>query len=274
MPPALLSRAVLTDLREHFVDQHVLRTIEDSFRNQGIKRRPQEAPSVSGERRQLVEEYYASLDLTDVSDVQRLLRLIEREIAVHQPDKDSLPESPIGRVIIGLEQEGYVLEGYRVLPTAKTPLVSQQKHLMAINSQSVMDDWSRMLAAAETDPEDAITAARAVVESTCKSVLEELQIPYEDKWSFGRLYKETARALQLSPRGYREQVFKQILGGMFSVTNGLAEVRNAFGDAHGKGKRPVRATPRHARLAVNAAGTLAVFLLETLEARDSSDGEA
>ena len=121
MPRALISRAVLTDLREHFVDKHVLSTIHDSFRDQGIKHRPGEAPSVSGERRQLVEEYYTGLDLTDASDVQRLLHIIEREIAVHQPDGDSLPESPIGRVIIGLEQEGYRIEGYRIFAASKTP---------------------------------------------------------------------------------------------------------------------------------------------------------
>jgi hypothetical protein len=272
MVQPLISRAVLTDLREHFVSEHVLRTIDDAFRNQGIKRQPNEAPSVPGERRQLVEEYYASLDLTDAADVQKLLHVIEREIAFCQPDEDDATESPIERVITGLEQEGYQVEGYKILPATKTPLVSLQGHLQAINSQSIMDDWSRMLSTAETDPEDAITSARALVESTCKSILEELQIPYEDKWSLGRLYKKTAQELQLSPSGYREQIFKQILSGMFSVTNGLAAVRNAFGDAHGKGKQPVQATSRHARLAVNAAGTLAVFLLETLEERHRSNG--
>ncbi|MFW6116458.1 MAG: abortive infection family protein [bacterium] len=274
MTGPLISRSVLTDLREHFVREHVLRTIDDAFRNQGIERRPREAASVPGERRQLVEEYYASLDLTRVSDVQKLLHIIQREIAFCQPKMDDLTASSIGKVIIGLEQAGYRLDGDKILPTANTPLISLQDHLQAISSQSIMADWSRMLTAAETDPADAITSARAVVESTCKSILEKLEIPYEDSWSLGRLYKETAQALELSPAGYREEVFKQILGGMFSVTHGLAAVRNAFGDAHGKGRRPVRATPRHARLAVNAAGTLAVFLLETLEARDSSDREA
>jgi hypothetical protein len=43
MPRKLLSRAVLTDLREHFVQEHVLRSIEDAFRNQGIKRQPSRA---------------------------------------------------------------------------------------------------------------------------------------------------------------------------------------------------------------------------------------
>ena len=271
MPRTLISRAVLTDLREHFVGVHVLRTIHDAFRDQGIKRQPADAPHLTSERRQLVEEYYADLDLSDVSDVRKLIRVVEKEIAFCQLDEHDPAESPIKRVIIGLKQEGYRIEGYRILPAAKTPLVSLQGHLEAINSQSISDDWRRMLTAAGTDPEDAITSARAVVESTCKSILQELQIPYEDKWSLGRLYKATARALQLSPSGYQEEVFKQILGGMLSITHGLAAVRNAFGDAHGKGRRPVRAAPRHARLAINAAGTLAVFLLETLEARHSPD---
>ena len=266
----LISRAVLTDLREHFVSQHVLRTIEDAFHNQGIRRMPASGLEVSGERRQLVEEYYAGLDFTDFSDVQKILRIIERELAAHQSEATDM--SSLARVVVGLEQDGYHIDGYRILPSAGTPLTSLQEHLEHIGSQSIITDWERMLAMTEQDPEDAITSARAVVESTCKVILEELGVAYEDKWDLGRLYKEAARVLQLSPQGYHEQVFKQILSGLFSISNGLAEVRNAFGDAHGKGKHPVRATPRHARLAVNTAGTLAVFLVETLEARSESDG--
>lgn len=269
----LISRSVLTELREHFVQEHVLRTIRDAFGNQGIKRETVDDPSLTGERRQLVEEYYASLDLGDISDANRLLRVIEREIAFCQPGDRHPSESPLKRVVIGLEQEGYVVEGYRISRSARTPLVTLQGHLEAIDSHSITDHWSRMLPAATTDPEDAITAAQALLESTCKSILDELGIRYEDKWDAGHLYRKTAQALQLSPKGYSEQIFKQILGGLFSISNGLAAVRNAFGDAHGKGKRPVRPTPRHARLAVNAAGALAVFLLETLETRRESDSD-
>ena len=196
--------------------------------------------------------------------------MIEREIARCRPSRDQLTQSPIGGVIISLEQDGYRVEGYSILPTPAMPLASLQGHLERIDSQSVVEDWQRMLTAIDTDPEVAITAARALVESVCRSILDELQLVYEDKWDLGRLYRETTGALQLSPGGFHEPVFKQILSGMFSVATGLAEVRNALGDAHGKGKRPVRAGPRHARLAVNAAGTLSVFLLETLESRQKS----
>jgi hypothetical protein len=201
----LIGRAVLTELREYFVREHVLRTIEDAFAAQGILSNPGKALIASGERRKLVEEYYAGLDLTILSDVQKLLRVIEREIARCQPEKDQVTQSPLGSVIIALEQDGYRIDGYRVLSPATTPLAFLQEHLQTIDSQSITNDWERMLSTAETDPEDAITSARALVESTCKSILDELHIPYEDKWDLGRLYKETAKALQLSPGGYKEQ---------------------------------------------------------------------
>ena len=37
---------------------------------------------------------------------------------------------------------------------------------------------------------------------------------------------------------------------------------------HGQGKRPVKALPRHAELAVNIAGSLASFVLATFESRN------
>jgi hypothetical protein len=57
------------------------------------------------------------------------------------------------------------------------------------------------------------------------------------------------------------------LGGCTSVVEGLGALRNKVGDAHGQGKRPVRVSPRHAHLAVNLAGTMATFLIETRATR-------
>ena len=166
MARPLVSRTVLTELREYFVREHVLRTIEDAFATQGIPPNPDKALTTSGERRQLVEEYYAGLDLTVSADVQKLLRVIEREIARCQPERNQVTQSPLGSVIIALEQDGYQIDGYKVIPIATTPLAFLQEYLQSINSQSIMTDWERMLSAAETDPEDAITSARALIEST------------------------------------------------------------------------------------------------------------
>ncbi|MGU3345368.1 abortive infection family protein [Pseudomonas monsensis] len=49
---------------------------------------------------------------------------------------------------------------------------------------------------------------------------------------------------------------------------GLGALRNRLSDAHGKGKGGVKAAPRHAELAVNLAGSTALFLLATWEAKN------
>ena len=82
-----------------------------------------------------------------------------------------------------------------------------------------------------------------------------------------RLYRVTAEALTLAPSQHTEQVFKQILGGCTSVVEGLGSLRNRLGDSHGKGKKGVKPAPRHAELAVNLAGAMAIYLVETWKIR-------
>ena len=59
----------------------------------------------------------------------------------------------------------------------------------------------------------------------------------------------------------------EMFGGAHSVVDGLANLRNRLGDAHGQGKRPGKPAPRHAELAVNMAGSMASFLLATFGAK-------
>ena len=72
--------------------------------------------------------------------------------------------------------------------------------------------------------------------------------------------------LNLAPSQHSEEAFKRILGGCTSVVEGLGSLRNKVGDAHARGKRQVRVLPRHAHLAVNLAGAMALYLIETWEA--------
>jgi Abortive infection C-terminus len=48
-------------------------------------------------------------------------------------------------------------------------------------------------------------------------------------------------------------------------------MRNKLSDAHGRGRRPVRPGARHAALAVNLAGTMATFLIETWNERQRKE---
>ena len=80
------------------------------------------------------------------------------------------------------------------------------------------------------------------------------------------LYKLTAKELNLAPEKHGEKLFKQILGGCSGIVNGLGSLRNKLGDAHGKGRKPVKPQARHAELAVNLAGAMALFLVSTYQA--------
>ena len=142
--------------------------------------------------------------------------------------------------------------------------------LEKFDASHVQAAWSKALDRRSSDPEGAITIARTLLESVCKHILEESGVSYEDSPDITKLYKQTAEHLNLAPSQHTESVFKQILGGCTAVVEGLGALRNRLSDSHGKGKVGVKPAPRHAELAVNLAGALAVYLLATKQARDES----
>jgi len=139
--------------------------------------------------------------------------------------------------------------------------------LSKVDSAHVQEAWQKALERRATDPEGAVTAARTLLESVCKHILDEASVAYEESADLPKLYSLAAKQLNLSPGQHTEQVFRQILGGCQTVVEGLGALRNRLSDAHGKGKAGVKPAPRHAELAVNLAGTMATFLLATMEVK-------
>ena len=143
-------------------------------------------------------------------------------------------------------------------------LETQSGIITDFNSNTIRENWTIMLTRMENDPKGAITLARSLLESVCKHILDDLQESYTTHESLSLLYKKTAKSLKLSPEQHDDQVIKNILGGCSSIVKGLEEFRNRHGDAHGKGQNQPNPYSRHARLSVNASGTLCLFLIETL----------
>jgi hypothetical protein len=143
------------------------------------------------------------------------------------------------------------------------PLPAQGK----LDTPYISAAWRRALERRREDPEGAITAARTLLESVCKHILGELGVAFGDNADLPKLYGLTSKELNLAPSQTTEEAFKKILGGAHSVVDGIANLRNRLGDAHGQGKNPVKPLPRHAELAVNMAGSMASFLLATFESK-------
>lgn len=135
--------------------------------------------------------------------------------------------------------------------------------LQTFDTEGVHAVWTKALSRRNTDPEGAITVARTLLETVCKRILDELQVVYTDKEDLPKLYSMTAKGLNLAPDQHTEEPVKAILGGAMTLVNGIGTLRNRFSDSHGRGGKPVRPSPRHASLAVNMAGALATFLVET-----------
>ncbi|WP_070999656.1 abortive infection family protein [Methylobacterium sp. C1] len=144
--------------------------------------------------------------------------------------------------------------------------------LASFDADGVHAVWTKALARRTADPEGAITVARTLLEAVCKHILDGLGIAYAPRDDLPKLYGAVARGLRLAPDQHREEPIHAILGGAMTLVNGLGTLRNRFSDAHADDppteERPrVRPSPRHASLAVNAAGAIATFLVETYQER-------
>jgi hypothetical protein len=113
------------------------------------------------------------------------------------------------------------------------------------------------------DYDGAITNARSLVETLLTSIEKELDpnAPEPDG-DLVRLYTRVRGLLNLDPgRKDISDALKQVLTGLASIVHGLATMRNKMSDAHATSYKPAR---HHAKLAVNAAKTVADFMFETI----------
>ncbi len=154
------------------------------------------------------------------------------------------------------------------LATNTVAALALREKAEALDLRSVQDDFERALTEADSDPAGAITAACSTVESVCKCILDEMGKPYPTNKDIRGLVGEVAKHLKLSPGRDDlpkewEQDIRTILSGLFNVIGGIGSLRTHAGDAHGKGKNPVPADARIARLAIHAASTVSLFYIET-----------
>jgi hypothetical protein len=140
-----------------------------------------------------------------------------------------------------------------------------------LNSDSVRDAWTRAVERRDSEPDAAVTAARSLLESTLKTILDDHGEPYDEGDDLPKLYRRVQDVLRLSPAEQTEDRFRAILGACSTIVKELGSVRNRHSDAHGEGRKRYRVEGRHAALAVNLAGAMALFLIETHEARQDDD---
>ena len=141
-----------------------------------------------------------------------------------------------------------------------------------LNAEYVVQQITLMESSIENSPHISIGLAKELIETCCKSIFEERDESYDKQWDLTKLMKETTKLLKLTPNDIPNEAraassIKQVLGSLSSVVQGIGEIRNEYGSGHGKDGKFKGLQPRHAKLAVGAASTLAIFLLETHKIR-------
>jgi hypothetical protein len=148
-----------------------------------------------------------------------------------------------------------------------TPTRSLRKVLEARDLAAVEVEFQRALATVELDPPAGISAACSLIEALCKAYIEDEHLELPSKEIIKDLWRAVSKDLGLTPGSMVDQDINRILSGMISVVDGIGALRTHVGSAHGHGREMYSLEPRHARLAIHAAHTLATFIVETWEAR-------
>jgi hypothetical protein len=131
---------------------------------------------------------------------------------------------------------------------------------------------TRMESNIDSDPDLAIGTAKELIETVCRTILAQRSIEAPVTLELAQLVKLTSKELKLTPSDIGDEEaasdsIRRLLGNLGTITQSLAELRNRFGTGHGKAADSRGLQPRHAKLAVGAASTLALFLHETSQAQ-------
>lgn len=188
-----------------------------------------------------------------------------------------------------LEKDGYeVVERAKIsdrpvfaarlrVPSASKSLESVKETFVRADANYILQQITRMEVAIEEDPALAIGTAKELVETCCKTILAEREVEIEGSPDLPQLVKQTTKTLALTPENIPDKAkavktIRRLLSNLATITQGIAELRNRYGTGHGAVATRKGLQPRHAKLAVGAASTLAIFLLETHQVRDCPSG--
>jgi hypothetical protein len=217
-------------------------------------------------------------------EISRIIEALVRPVYFTDPSSDLAQTVTALNLVLKAEglrlssaPGGYTLVGAADIalpPAGSTDVLSSQY------VRELADKCETKLSSGDFD--GAITNARTLLEE----VLHALEIALagsrgDYSGDLPKQFKAVAKLLRMDDeRPDLDQRFKDVVRGLTATVNGLASLRNKMSDGHARERKPA---PHHARLVVNAAKTVALFLVESYRAQrergliptgPSSDGVA
>lgn len=125
--------------------------------------------------------------------------------------------------------------------------------------------WLDALELRAEKPYLAIALSTSLIETVCIFILESMKV--KPPTGLEKLYKKTASVLKLAPDEHTEANLKSMFENCTKIIRNLGTFRNRASGAHGTSVNSIRPSSRHSTLALNLAGSMSIFLIETYLAR-------
>ena len=260
----LISNRVRTAAREDMVG-FTLAQIRDLFEVEGFLAVDQ-PDRFGGQRRNYVEQFYADIDWANWDDVSRFISILEAVLPTREY-VDLNGSSELERLLL---REGFTIDPAGAIRPAGGLLTAPP--VTNLPSDSAIPDHLRRMWTFVTDrPEQSISAAKDAIEATAKHVLHELGDTLTGREDLPELVRHTQQKLKLhassvAPDQTGADVIVKILGSLAALALSTNELRNLYGDGHGRVKKVAGLTSRHSRLVARCTEAYVGMLLETLDA--------
>jgi hypothetical protein len=234
----ILSQKTRIEFREYFVGK-TLREIRDAFDSGGVLCDLEYQPAVAGERRSLVEQYYHTVDWRDWRSVRKVIAVYRDEIRELQAPSfhtnSDWREKTAARLLHWLATDGFQWIDGELVHAKRGALfhdLTQAAHKFEWSHLS--EQLQRIEDAVETDPWLAIGPAKELIETVCKTVLEERGKPVAGTPDIPTLTKTLLKELNLVPEGIKDgargaDIIKSILRSLGTIGNDLGQLRGLYG---------------------------------------------
>lgn len=152
------------------------------------------------------------------------------------------------------------------------PLTHVEESASVLDVVELNRQAARIRNSINEDPALAIGSAKELLETVLKTLIGIHESRSDE--NIHELLKRAQRELDLDPRSVSGElpgadIIRRTLSNLGQIVVGVAEVRSLYGTGHGRSRTP-ELEKAHARLVVNAAVSVATFLLEVWRARGSS----
>lgn len=166
-------------------------------------------------------------------------------------------EAALTRYSLRYRTGGFITDG-GLAPSKKLGELIRERDMPAINGE-----FDRAMETVDAKPREAVSAASNILESVFKIYIKDNALGMPRKQDLQAVFKVVRSDLGLDPGRVEDDDLQRIISGLLSVVDGIGSLRTHAGSAHGQGRKAYKLEPRHARIAVIAAHTVAIFVLET-----------